>query len=199
MARLGTILTVLGTAALAACAVTPPTGPRIAALPPANKPLQVFQQEDLQCRSYAGQASGGTAAASAASANATNAPIAGTAIGAAIGAVIGAAAGNPALGAAVGGGSGLLFGSAAGADQASYSEFSLQQRYDIAYAQCMASYGDSVPPPGSFAYAEYSYGPYYYPYYGPWWWGGGAFFIGGHFHHHDRDHGHFHGGGHHHH
>jgi hypothetical protein len=188
--RPGSVAALLATAAaLAACTVAPPAGPSIAALPPANKPFEVFQQEDLQCREYGAQASGGVPAAQAASANATNAPFAGTFIGAAVGAAIGAAAGNPALGAAIGGGAGLLFGSASGAGQAGYSGLALQQLYDVAYAQCMAAHGNAVPPPGSPAYAAFG-SPYFYPYYpffpyygpwGPWGWGGGGVFIGGRF------------------
>ncbi len=208
MARIRHVAALGSALALAGCAVAPPAGPRIVSLPGPNKTFAQFQQDDAQCRQYGQQVSGGLPAAQAASANATNAPIAGTAIGAAVGAVIGAAAGNPALGAAIGGGAGLLFGSASGAGQAEYSELSLQERYDIGYAQCMAANGNSVPPPGSPAYG-YGYGyPYYGPWwwgYGPWWWGGGFVFVG-HFHHHFgghfaghfASHGHFGGGGHHH-
>ena len=207
MARIRHVAALVSALALASCAVAPPTGPRIVSLPGPNKTFAQFQQDDLQCRQYGQQVSGGLPAAQTASANATNAPIAGTAIGAAVGAAIGAAAGNPALGAAVGGGTGLLFGSASGAGQAEYSELSLQERYDIGYAQCMAANGNSVPPPGSPAYGAYYayYGPGWWNY-GPWWWGGGFVFVD-HFHHHRfgghfghfHGHGHFAGGGGHHH
>src|SRR5271166_170859 len=61
----------LGALALGACAVTPPQGPAVVALPPQGKDLAQFQQEDTTCRGYAQQqlASGsvtGTASASAA-------------------------------------------------------------------------------------------------------------------------------------
>jgi hypothetical protein len=213
MVRIRHVAALLSALGLAACAVAPPAGPRVAALPPPNKPLEVFQQEDLRCRQYGAAATGGAAEAQAAAANATNAPVAGTAIGAAVGAVIGAAAGNPALGAAIGGGTGLLFGSASGANQAAFSELSMQQRYDIAYAQCMAASGNAVPPPDSPVYGYgLGYG-YPYPYYGPWWdygpwWWGGGFVVVGHGHHHGHwgghwgghagGQGHVAGGGHHH-
>jgi hypothetical protein len=42
--------------ALAACAATPPAGPRVVALPADGKPIQMFQQEDMECRGYGAQA-----------------------------------------------------------------------------------------------------------------------------------------------
>jgi hypothetical protein len=70
----------------------------------------------------------------------------------------------------VGAGVGLLAGSAIGANQAQAAGFSLQERYDVAYAQCMTSRGNSVqaPPPRVVAY-PYPYGYYGYPapYWGP--------------------------------
>jgi len=55
------------------------------------------------------------------------------------------------------------------ADRQSATTVQLQQRYDIAYAQCMSASGNSVQP---FA-ALWPYGPYGYPYpypgfYGAW-------------------------------
>jgi hypothetical protein len=45
-----------GTLAVAACAVAPPTGPTVTALPPRGKSLAAFQQEDAGCRGYASAA-----------------------------------------------------------------------------------------------------------------------------------------------
>ena len=80
----------------------------------------------------------------------------------------------------------------------------LQQRYDVAYAQCMAASGNRLQPlPAVGYYGSYSHGPYAYPayyggYYGPWF---GptvslGFFgrFGPRFHHPGFFHG-FHGGG----
>jgi hypothetical protein len=39
--------------ALTGCAVIPPSGPSVVALPPSGKPMNVFQQEDYACRDYA--------------------------------------------------------------------------------------------------------------------------------------------------
>ncbi len=149
-------------ATLAACAVAPPSGPDIVAMPGKGKSLAAFQQDDMACRNYASQSSGGTATAQAASQNATGTAIAGTAIGAAAGAALGSLSGNLGAGAAIGGATGLLAGSAIGASNAQASAGDLQFRYDTAYAQCMASRGDSVRPP-SPGYAAYP-APYGYPY-----------------------------------
>jgi hypothetical protein len=63
-----------------------------------------------------------------------------------------------------------------GASQSAYSGYGIQQRYDIAYAQCMAAHGNQVPTqqaayapaPGPYAAYPYPYPYGYYPgYYGP--------------------------------
>jgi hypothetical protein len=183
---------IFGMLALGGCAVTPPTGPAIVALPAQGKNLAQFQQEDIACRGYAAQQIG-IAPAQAAAESATTSAVAGTVVGAAAGALIGAAAGNPAAGAAIGGGTGLLVGSAAGVNAATASAAGLQRSYDITYAQCMTAGGNTISTPLAAGYGypayPYPYG-YPYPYYAdPWFWGppfafGGAFFFGGHHHHH---------------
>jgi len=192
MVRSTRALVVAGSVALAGCAVAPPSGPSVMALPAKDKSFADFQQDDASCRQFASVQTGGAAPAAAAQQSAVNSAAAGTVVGAAAGAAIGAAAGNPALGAAIGAGSGLLVGSAAGADTAQLSGAELQRRYDIGYLQCMSAKGESVPtslPPASYAYPYYPY-PYGYPYYGPYWGGygfdGSFVFFGGHhyFHHH---------------
>ena len=128
---------ILGTIALCACAVAPPTGPAVVALPPVGKDLAQFQQEDTTCRGYAQQ----------------------------------------------------RIGSAADEGNGSSSAAELQQRYDVAYAQCMAASGNSLQTfPVAALYGPYGY-PYGYPgYYSPWY--GPAVslgFFGGfepHIHHH---------------
>jgi hypothetical protein len=163
MSRAVAFVAMAGTLALGACAVAP-TGPSIAAMPPQGKNLAEFQQDDATCRQYAAQQVG-ISPAEASQQSAVNSAALGTVLGAAAGAAIGAAAGNPAVGAAIGAGSGLLMGSAAGANAAAISGAGVQQRYDIGYAQCMSSKGDSVPSvtAGSFGYPYPSY-PYAYPY-----------------------------------
>jgi hypothetical protein len=155
-------------AALAACAVAPPSGPDIVAMPGQGKDLAAFQQDDAACRGYASQSTGGTQAAQNATNNAVGTAVVGTAIGAAAGAALGSVSGNVGAGAAIGGATGLVAGSAIGANGAQASADDLQFHYDTAYAQCMASRGNTIstPPP---AYAASPYpgpyaGPYPYPY-----------------------------------
>ena len=93
-------------------------------------------------------------------------------VGAAAGSAIGAAAGNAGAGAAIGGAASLAGGVAIGANDAAATEGDRQTRYDIAYAQCMYTPGDTVQstPHGGYGYyANVGYPYYGYPYYGyPW-------------------------------
>lgn len=203
------IAALMGTLALGACAVGPPPGPSVAAMPGKGKNLEAFQQDDAACRTYAAQTLGGVSPTDAANQSMANSAVVGTLVGAAAGAAIGAAAGNPAMGAAIGAGSGLFLGGVNGAGAASYSAAELQQRYDMSYVQCMYAKGESVPTqvsggyggyggyPGYPAYAPaYGYGypyGYPYPYWSPGWYGPGFVSFGFGFH------SGWHGGGWHHH
>jgi hypothetical protein len=172
MLRAATPLVLVGALALSACAVAPPTGPSVMALPAQGKSFEQFQADDATCQQYASARIGNGSPQQAANDSAVTSAVVGTAVGAAAGALIGAAAGNPAVGAAIGGGSGLLVGSAAGTSASYASAGALQQRYDMAYIQCMSAKGESVPTAGSghpypprYAYRPYPpYPGYYYPY-----------------------------------
>src|SRR5271166_647398 len=169
--------------ALNACVVAPPPGPSVMALPGQGKNFEAFQQDDVACRQYAWQQTGGASPGAAASQSAVGSAVAGTALGAATGAAIGSASGAAGAGAAIGAGAGLLAGSAIGANNAAAAYGGVQQLYDISYAQCMTAHGNSVQaaPTGYAAYPYPSYAspyPYYpsysypYPYagyYGPAW------------------------------
>jgi hypothetical protein len=72
----------------------------------------------------------------------------GTALGAAAGAALSGGSGGAA---AFGAGGGLLAGSLVGAGNASTSLYDTQQRYDIAYIQCMYAKGHQVPVNGQFS------------------------------------------------
>ncbi len=201
------LATVLGGILLAGCAVRPPTGPTVLAVPPEGKNLGQFQQEEANCRNYAFNQIGITPAQGANQAAAGSA-VAGTALGAAAGALLGAAGGSPGTGAALGAGTGLLAGSAVGASNAQTSSHGLQARYDMAYTQCLASTGNKVQTAAAYAspygyYGGYPYhSPFYGGYYGPGFYGPGLSlglgFGFGHRHHFRgggfRGHG-FHGGG----
>jgi hypothetical protein len=166
------IAMLVGSLTLAGCVVAPPTGPSVVAMPGPGKTLPQFQSEDASCRGYAGQQTGYASPQQAANQSAVGSAAVGTVLGAAAGAAIGAASGNAGAGAAIGAGSGLLVGSAVGAGNAADSADSLQQRYDIAYEQCMATQGNQIqtppPPPPEPVYAYAPPPPYYYyppPYY----------------------------------
>jgi hypothetical protein len=187
------LLAVIFPLGLAACAVPPPAGPTVMALPGEGKSFEAFQQDDMTCRNYAYQMSGGQQQANAGTDRAVGSAVVGTALGAAAGAALGSIGGQMGAGAAIGGATGLLVGSAAGASGAQASYAGQQQQYDVSYTQCMYSRGDSVQsaPPGIAnaggypgyvgGYPVYG-GGYYAPpvVYGPsvvvgggWGWGGG--------------------------
>jgi hypothetical protein len=189
MTRAISALGVVSVLALSACAVAPPQGPSVMALPPQGKPFEAFQQDDGICRGFATQQTGGASAAQAANNSAVGSAVLGTALGAAAGAAIGSVGGAVGAGAAIGGATGLLAGSAIGAGNAQAAGGNVQARYDTAYTQCMYSKGNTVQsaPSGyasGYGYPGYGYG-YPYPYYGGgyygpavvvgggWGWGGG--------------------------
>lgn len=152
--------------ALGGCAVAPPSGPSIAAMPHSGEPLAQFQANDYACRDYANQSTNPSGAAQAANTNSVNSAALGTLGGAAIGALFGAAAGNAGAGAAIGAGSGLLIGGATSANGAQYSAAGMQARYDTAYAQCMTSKGETIVQPQPYYSTQPAYvapRPYYAP------------------------------------
>jgi hypothetical protein len=191
MTRAISALGVVSVLALGACAVAPPQGPSVMALPPQGKSFEAFQQDDGLCRGYATQQTGGASASQAANNSAVGSAVLGTALGAGVGAALGSVGGAVGAGAAIGGAAGLLAGSAIGANNAQAAGGNVQARYDTAYTQCMYSRGDTVQSApsgyaGGYGYG-YGYPPPYYPggyygpgYYGPtvvvgggWGWGGG--------------------------
>ena len=130
----------LGTIALVAGCASVPDAPTVRVMPAPGKPFEVFAAEDQYCRSYASQSLGPNAAHEA-NDQAIGSAVVGTAIGAAAGALIG----QSGQGAGVGAGMGLVAGSAVGAGKSSQTQYSLQQRYNISYEQCMYAKGNLVP------------------------------------------------------
>ncbi len=128
---------------LSGCA-TLPSGPSVMVLPGTGKPFEQFQGDDAICRQWAGQQIGLSPQETANQNTAANAAI-GTLIGAGLGAAIGAAAGGAGVGAAIGAASGLLGGTAVGASAGQAYGWDAQQRYDIAYQQCMYAKGNQIP------------------------------------------------------
>jgi OmpA family protein len=129
--------------AFGACA-TVPTGPSVMVLPGSTKTFEQFQQDDAICRGWAQQQTGTSASTASSNTTATGAVV-GTAVGAAAGAAIGAAAGNPAAGAAIGAGTGLVGGTMIGAGEGYGAYHSVQQRYNMAFMQCMYAKGNQIP------------------------------------------------------
>ncbi|HEY0269272.1 MAG TPA: YMGG-like glycine zipper-containing protein [Methyloradius sp.] len=136
--------------ALSAC-TTVPTGPSRMALPGSGKSFEQFNDDDRTCRTYSLNQSNGVSANKAGNDSFVESAAVGTAVGALLGAAVG---GNE--GAAVGAGTGLLVGSAAGSDAAAQSSYTVQQRYDNAYVQCMYAKGHKVPVSADFARATVS-------------------------------------------
>ena len=130
---------------LDACATTP-LGPTVAVMPAPGKPFDVFQTDQAVCKQFAeSQVAGGAQ-------QANNQQVGTALIGTVLGAGLGAAIGGG-RGAAIGAASGALGGTAIGAGPAANAQMNLQQRYDLAYAQCMFTRGNQVPgfsppPPG---------------------------------------------------
>ncbi len=127
----------LGSIVLAGCATTP-VGPTVRVMPGPYKPFEVFQRDQYECTQYADyQVAGGV---NAANNRAVGAAIIGTGLGLALGAATGD--GNAATAGAVAGGA---VGATIGAGASDEANYSIQRRYDIAYAQCMYSKGNQVP------------------------------------------------------
>jgi hypothetical protein len=132
--RLAVALALVLTLGLAGC-VPAKIGPTIQVMPGAGKSSEAFQADQTACEQYASdQVKDDRKEA--------NQQAVGTAlVGTALGAGLGAAAGDAGVGAAAGGavGTGVAAGNAQQAAQ------TIQQRYDIAYSQCMYSKGNQVP------------------------------------------------------
>jgi hypothetical protein len=143
-AVLGTCLALV----LGGC-VQQPMGPRVAVMPSPNKPFEVFANDQAACKQYAEQQVSGDAE------QANNQAVGTAVIGTVLGAGLGAALGGG-RGAAIGAGTGAVMGSAVGSNSSASAQYSIQQRYDIAYQQCMYSKGNQVPgyqplPSGGYA------------------------------------------------
>lgn len=129
---------------LASCATV--NGPSVMVLPGSGKSFEQFQADDAMCQQWAYQQTGITPQ-HAQTGNVVAGAAVGTVAGAAAGAAIGAAAGSPATGAAVGAGVGALGGTTVGASSGYAAGTSVQNRFDIAYVQCMYAKGNQVPLP----------------------------------------------------
>ena len=142
------ILSIAAVLTLGAC-VTVPSGPSMMSLPGSGKSFDQFRADDFDCRQYASSQVGGSTPNKASTDSGVQSAAIGTAVGAAAGALM-----DGSSGAATGAGVGLLFGTLAGSSAANASSYTLQQRYDIGYTQCMYAKGHKVPVSGRFAAAN---------------------------------------------
>lgn len=117
-------------------------------LPGSRKNFDEFRADDAVCRQFAFEQVGGASAQQAAANSAVGSAVVGTAVGAGAGALIAGSSG-----AGVGAGVGLLTGALVGQSYASGSYWSVQQRYDNAYQQCMYAKGNKIPVSASYARA----------------------------------------------
>lgn len=141
-------LFVTAAAAVLCGCVTPPMGPTVYVGPGRNKAPAAFEQDEQACEDYANQRTAGQA--EAANNRAVGSALIGTALGAGLGAAVGGG-----HGAGIGAAGGAVVGTAVGSNQSAHAQWSLQDRYNIAYAQCMQARGNNVP--------QASYPRGYYP------------------------------------
>jgi len=123
--------------------VSVPSGPGVMVLPGTGKNFDQFRLDEADCRQFASSQVGGDNPDSAAASSVAKSAALGTLIGAAAGALTGHQH-NVGHGAAAG----LFMGTAMGAAAGGASQYSLQQRYDISYTQCMYAKGHQVPAAG---------------------------------------------------
>src|SRR6202011_3336156 len=151
------VVGVVAAAGLFTACVAAPLGATTPASPGANKSFDAFAADQAFCQQYA--ASQTAPAAYAANNQAVGGAILTTALGAAIGGAVGGG-----RGAGIGAASDAALGPVAGASSSGFAQMSLQQQYDVMYAQCMAAHGNSVPgfspPPGAPPYGAPGQSPY---------------------------------------
>lgn len=138
-------LSLIGLMLVTGCASLP-TGPSVMSLPGSRKNFDQFRADDVDCRQFAYVQVGGTTPQNAAIESGVASAVVGTAVGAGAGALIGGS-----QGAGVGAGVGLVTGALVGQSYAGGAYYSVQQRYDNAYQQCMYAKGHKIQVSGQFA------------------------------------------------
>jgi Putative peptidoglycan binding domain len=122
---------------LSGCAQTPMV-PTVQVMPGPGKSFDAFQFDLASCKQFAEQSVAGQAQ------NANNRAVGAAALTTVLGAGLGAAIGGG-RGAGIGAASGLVGGTAIGGASSSGQQFTIQQQYDNAFAQCMYAKGEMVP------------------------------------------------------
>lgn len=143
-ANLGPVM--LG-ACLAGCANPGPAAPTVMALPAQGESFTLFQQHDATCRAYGSAQIGGQTPGQTAATRGIAGAALGTGLGAAAGALLGSVSGHAGGGAAIGAGTGLVAGSLLGGARARRAAAATQDRYNVAYAQCMVANGERIATP----------------------------------------------------
>ena len=139
---LPTLLSLGAALAMVGCAVAP-TSPTVMVLPGTQKSQAQFQADYAACQQQAQAMLSGDAQAANDQAAAT--VVVGTVIGAAAGALLGQGSYHSDSSVAWGAGTGMLIGSAAAGSSSQASSYSLQQRFNAAFIQCMYLHGNQVP------------------------------------------------------
>jgi hypothetical protein len=116
-------------------------GPTVAVMPGPNKSFDAFQSDQLVCKQFAEQSVSGQAQ------NANLRGVGAAALTTALGAGLGGAIGGGS-GAGIGAASGAVAGGGLGAVTSSNQQRSIQDQYNIAFAQCMFARGNQVPSMG---------------------------------------------------
>ena len=140
-----TLLAIIGTGialTVTGCAVVPST-PTVMVLPGTHSSPTQFQADSLACQQQAQTLLAG--AVQAANDQAAANVVVGTMMGAAVGALMGHGYYDSSDWVAWGAGTGLLMGGVAAGGSSQAWSYSLQQRFNIAYVQCMYQRGHQVP------------------------------------------------------
>jgi len=137
--------------ALAGCTTTSSDAPpspsgRVVVMPGPKKSLAAFDADQRRCSAWADAHLDVTPDDAAADSTVKGAA-AGTLLGAGAGAAIGSTQGQVGKGALIGAASGLVLGTVAGASAGERDAAAQQRRFDVAYAQCMKTAGNSVELP----------------------------------------------------
>ncbi len=128
-----------GVLLLQGCVQTP-LGPTVQILPAPGKPFEAFAQDQSVCTQYASAQVQGQAE------RANTTAVGGAVLGTVLGAGLGAAVGRG-YGAGIGAASGAVIGTGLGAGGSAQAQGGIQYQYNNAYAQCMLSKGNKLPPP----------------------------------------------------
>ena len=123
---------------------TLPLGPTTSAMPPVGKPMQLFQQETQECKSYALEACGGQSAIDQINQQAATNTALTAGVGVLAGALIGAAGHGTGPGAQIGAAGGLLAGAGGANTELAQKKAEIQKLYDDAFTACMYSKGNIV-------------------------------------------------------